>query len=174
MKRMHIHVSVENLTESIRFYSAMFGGIEPTVRKHDYCKWELSDPAVNFAISQRLARSGIDHFGIQVETEEELTEMRNRFALAEIAAEEETAAPCCYAVSDKSWTVDPQGVAWETFRTLEAAPTYGKSRHDAGEPDAAAARTDTGADIDSDPSSPNTPRCGPQQSAVTIAFRRRR
>jgi hypothetical protein len=159
MKRMHIHVSVENLTESIRFYSAMFGGIEPTVRKPDYCKWELSDPAVNFAISQRLARSGIDHFGIQVETEEELTEMRNRFALAEIAAEEETAAQCCYAVSDKSWTVDPQGVAWETFRTLEAA----RSNAAAGE-----------SDNETDPSSPNAPCCGPQQSAVTIAFRRRR
>ncbi|MDQ7975730.1 ArsI/CadI family heavy metal resistance metalloenzyme [Paraburkholderia sp. SARCC-3016] len=176
MKRMHIHVSVENLTESIRFYSAMFGGIEPTVRKPDYCKWELSDPAVNFAISQRLARSGIDHFGIQVETEEELIEMRNRFALAEIAAEEETTAQCCYAVSDKSWTVDPQGVAWETFRTLEAAPAFGKSRHDSDPTDAAAANPDIGADAntDADPSSPNAPCCGPQQSAVTIAFRRRR
>ncbi|APR34610.1 ArsI/CadI family heavy metal resistance metalloenzyme [Paraburkholderia sp. SOS3] len=178
MKRMHIHVSVENLTESIRFYSAMFGGIEPTVRKPDYCKWELSDPAVNFAISQRLARSGIDHFGIQVETEEELIEMRNRFALAEIAAEEETAAQCCYAVSDKSWTVDPQGVAWETFRTLEAAPAYGKSRHDSDPTDAAAANPDIDNDADTDahtdPSSPNAPCCGPQQSAVTIAFRRRR
>jgi hypothetical protein len=161
MKRMHIHVSVENLTESIRFYSAMFGGIEPTVRKLDYCKWELTDPAVNFAISQRLARSGIDHFGIQVETEEELTEMRNRFAQAEIAAEEETATQCCYAVSDKSWTVDPQGVAWETFRTLEVAPTYGQSRHDA-------------AANDDEPPSPNTPCCAPQQqAAVTLAFRRR-
>jgi hypothetical protein len=170
MKRMHIHVSVEDLTESIRFYSAMFGGIEPTVRKTDYCKWELNDPAVNFAISQRLARSGIDHFGIQVETEEELTEMRNRFALAEIAAEEESATQC-YAVSDKSWTVDPQGVAWETFRTLEAAPAYAQSLHDGVKPEAVA---DAGTDADNDPSSPNPPRCGPQQSAVTIAFRRRR
>ena len=172
MKRMHIHVSVEDLTESIRFYSAMFGGIEPTVRKIDYCKWELNDPAVNFAISQRLARSGIDHFGIQVETEEELTEMRNRFARAEIAAEEESAAQCCYAVSDKSWTVDPQGVAWETFRTLEAAPAYGQSRHDAVMPEPVAG--ESGADAENDPTSPNTPCCGPQQSAVTIAFRRRR
>ncbi|CAB3757835.1 glyoxalase/bleomycin resistance/dioxygenase family protein [Paraburkholderia humisilvae] len=160
MKRMHIHVSVENLPESIRFYSAMFGGIEPTVRKHDYCKWELTDPAVNFAISQRLARSGIDHFGIQVETEEELAEMRNRFALAEIAAEDQAAAQCGYAVSDKSWTVDPQGVAWETFRTRE------QSRHDA-----------VVADPDGEPPSPKRPRLGPQpqpQPAVTIAFRRRR
>ncbi|MFC0398323.1 glyoxalase/bleomycin resistance/dioxygenase family protein [Paraburkholderia rhizosphaerae] len=156
MKRMHIHVSVEDLAESIRFYSAMFGGIEPTVRKHNYCKWELTDPAVNFAISQRLARSGIDHFGIQVETEEELTEMRNRFALAETAAEDEAAAQCGYAVSDKSWTVDPQGVAWETFRTREQA------WHDGV------------VDADDEPPSPNKPRHAAPQSAVTLAFRRRR
>jgi hypothetical protein len=174
MKRMHIHVSVEDLTESIRFYSAMFGGIEPTVRKHDYCKWELTDPAVNFAISQRLARSGIDHFGIQVETEEELTEMRNRFALAEIAADDQTATQCCYAVSDKSWTVDPQGVAWETFRTLESAPAYGQPRHDAV-PVPVPVPVPVALPADAEPASPNnTSYCVPQQSAVTIAFRRRR
>ena len=64
MKRMHVHVSVQSLTESIRFYSAMFGNVAPTVLKDDYCKWELKDPAVNFAISQRGAKPGVDHMGI--------------------------------------------------------------------------------------------------------------
>ena len=137
MKRMHIHISVEDLEASTRFYTAMFGGAEPTVSKSDYRKWVLSDPKVNFAISQRGAKSGVDHLGIQVETDEELAEMRERFASAELPVIEQTATTCCYAKSDKSWTVDPQGVAWETFRTLEAAPTYGQSRHDP-EPDAAA------------------------------------
>jgi hypothetical protein len=130
MKRMHIHVAVENLAESARFYTAMFGGTEPTVLKDDYCKWELTDPKVNFAISQRGAKPGVDHLGIQAETDEELAEMRSRFASAELPTLDQTATTCCYAKSDKSWTVDPQGVAWETFRTLEAAPTYGQSRHD--------------------------------------------
>jgi hypothetical protein len=137
MKRMHIHVAVENLSESARFYTAMFGGIEPTVLKSDYCKWELSDPRMNFAISQRGAKPGVDHLGIQVETDEELAEMRNRFATAELPTLDQKSTTCCYAKSDKSWTIDPQGVAWETFRTLEAAPTYGESRHDS-EPTAAA------------------------------------
>lgn len=128
MKRMHIHVSVENLSDSIQFYRAMFGNAEPTVVKHDYCKWELSDPAVNFAISQRGAKPGIDHVGIQVETDAELAEMNARFAATQLPVETQTGTTCCYAKSDKAWTVDPQGVAWETFRTLEAAPVYGQSR----------------------------------------------
>ncbi|PQV45834.1 ArsI/CadI family heavy metal resistance metalloenzyme [Paraburkholderia sp. BL21I4N1] len=138
MKRMHIHVAVENLTASARFYTAMFGGIEPTIQKSDYCKWELSDPKVNFAISQRGAKPGVDHLGIQVETDEELVEMRSRFSNADLPALDQAATTCCYAQSDKSWTIDPQGVAWETFRTLETAPTYGQSRHDP-EPTALAA-----------------------------------
>jgi hypothetical protein len=129
MKRMHVHVSVTDLNESVRFYRAMFGNVEPTVRKDDYCKWELTDPAVNFAISQRGAAPGIDHVGIQVETDAELAEMNARFAVAELPVQRQIGATCCYAKSDKAWTVDPQGVAWETFRTLEKAPTYGQSRN---------------------------------------------
>jgi hypothetical protein len=128
MKRMHLHISVENLADSIRFYSAMFGDVGPTVVRSDYCKWELTDPVVNFAISQRGAKLGIDHVGIQVETDAELVEMNERFASAQLPVETQTGTTCCYAKSDKAWTVDPQGVAWETFRTLEAAPVYGQSR----------------------------------------------
>ncbi|MEF9443341.1 glyoxalase/bleomycin resistance/dioxygenase family protein [Burkholderia sp. 1B3(2022)] len=127
MKRMHIHVSVDNLDDSIRFYRAMFGNAEPTVRKSDYCKWELTDPAVNFAISRRGAKPGVDHIGIQVDTDAELAEMNARFAAAQLPVQEQIGTTCCYSKSDKAWTVDPQGVAWETFRTLEAAPVYGTS-----------------------------------------------
>lgn len=131
MKRMHIHVSVENLDDSIRFYRAMFGNAEPTVLKPDYCKWELTDPAVNFAISKRGAKTGVDHIGIQVETDSELAEMNARFAAANLPVDEQIGTTCCYAKSDKAWTVDPQGVAWETFRTLEAAPVFGTSHEPA-------------------------------------------
>lgn len=129
MKRMHIHIAVDDLDVSTQFYSAMFG-VAPLVQKDDYRKWELDDPRVNFAISKRGVVPGIDHLGFQVETSEELAEMRARFASAELPMMDQTATTCCYAKSDKSWTIDPQGVAWETFLTLEAAPTYGRSRHD--------------------------------------------
>lgn len=93
MKRMHIHVAVEDLNDSIRFYRAMFGNTEPTVLTSDYCKWELTDPAVNFAISQRGAKPGVDHIGIQVETDAELEEMNARFTAAKLPVQEQTETP---------------------------------------------------------------------------------
>jgi len=122
MKRFHIHVGVENLDESIRFYSALFGA-EPVKAKPDYAKWLLEDPCVNFAISTR-ANKGIDHLGIQVEEESELTELRERLKAGNIAATEEGETVCCYARSDKSWIQDPAGIPWETYRTMEDAQLF--------------------------------------------------
>jgi catechol 2,3-dioxygenase-like lactoylglutathione lyase family enzyme len=124
MKRLHVHVAVRDLEQSIRFYKAMFDA-EPTVKKDDYAKWQLEDPRVNFAISQRGAKAGIDHLGIQVESDAELGQLRSRLAQADVAIRDQRNATCCYAKSDKHWTIDPQGIAWESFHTLEAAPRYG-------------------------------------------------
>jgi catechol 2,3-dioxygenase-like lactoylglutathione lyase family enzyme len=126
MKRFHLHVSVSDLDTSVKFYSALFGR-PPAVVKPDYAKWMLDDPRVNFAISERGFRPGIDHLGIQVDTAEELTVLREQTAAADIATAEQTNAACCYARSDKYWITDPQGIAWETFHTLESIPIYGDS-----------------------------------------------
>lgn len=126
MKRFHLHVSVSDLDTSVKFYSAIFG-TTPTVLKPDYAKWMLDDPRVNFAISKRGFRAGIDHVGIQVDSAEELTALREQAAAADIATAEQTNATCCYARSDKYWITDPQGIAWETFHTLESIPIYGDS-----------------------------------------------
>ncbi|MGQ5525262.1 ArsI/CadI family heavy metal resistance metalloenzyme [Chitinimonas sp. PSY-7] len=124
MKRLHVHVSVDNLAKSIDFYSAMFA-TAPTVSKADYAKWMLEDPRMNFAISQRGVEAGLNHLGIQVESADELAEMHHR--LQELASNltEETGAACCYAKSDKYWVNDPQGIAWETFHTLDTIPVFG-------------------------------------------------
>ena len=124
MKRFHVHVAVPDLVESIRFYSMLFGA-EPVVRKDDYAKWMLDDPRVNFAISARGGTTGVNHLGLQVESGKELEAMHTQLAAADSAVLPEKDANCCYARSDKYWTTDPAGVAWETFHTLGNAPTYG-------------------------------------------------
>jgi hypothetical protein len=124
MKRFHAHVSVENLADSIRFYSGMFGA-EPTVLKPDYAKWKLEDPCINFAISQRGAKIGLDHLGIQVESDDELSEMQARLAAVEPEVKKEEGVQCCYARSDKYWVSDPSGIAWETFHSLDSIPVFG-------------------------------------------------
>ena len=127
MKRLHLHVSVPDLEQSIRFYATLFGA-EPSVVKDDYAKWMLDDPRVNFAISrQPNCAQGVDHVGIQVDTSEELAELAGRLKAAGAQTFDEAATTCCYARSDKSWVADPAGVRWETFYTFGEATTYGAS-----------------------------------------------
>jgi len=125
MKRLHVHVSVEDLDRSIRFYSTLFAA-EPTVTKSDYAKWMLDDPRVNFAISSgQHATKGIEHLGIQVESADELAEVYDRLKAADRPVLDEGATTCCYAKSEKSWIADPQGVVWETFHTTGESVDYG-------------------------------------------------
>lgn len=124
MKRLHVHVAVHDLKQSLRFYSALFAA-QPTVLKDDYAKWMLDDPRVNFAISNRGASAGLDHLGIQAENGEELEDIGARLRQADVAVQPQKGASCCYAKSDKYWTLDPQGIAWESFHTLDSVPTYG-------------------------------------------------
>jgi catechol 2,3-dioxygenase-like lactoylglutathione lyase family enzyme len=120
MKRFHVHVGVENLEQSIRFYSGLFGS-PPTLQKTDYAKWMIDDPRLNFAISQRGGRSGVNHLGLQVDSAEELGGIRERFAGADAATVlDEPDSNCCYAKSDKHWVTDPQGIAWEGYHTLDS------------------------------------------------------
>jgi len=124
MKTFHVHVAVDDIAASVRFYSTLFA-IEPSVRKDDYAKWMLDDPRVNFAISARRGARGVDHLGFQVDSDEELEAMHGQLVEADAAIIAEKAATCCYARSDKYWITDPAGVAWETFHTLGTAPLYG-------------------------------------------------
>ena len=124
MKRLHVHVGVDDLAHSIRFYSTLFGS-EPSVTKTDYAKWMLDDPRVNFAISADNAHKGVEHLGIQVESEDELKEVYGRLKEADRPVLEEGATTCCYAKSQKSWIADPQGVVWEAFFTSGEATLYG-------------------------------------------------
>jgi catechol 2,3-dioxygenase-like lactoylglutathione lyase family enzyme len=125
MKRLHLHVAVEDLGKSIGFYSTLFGA-PPVVTKDDYAKWMLEDPRVNFAISERGRAGGVDHVGIQVDTAEELSELAARLKAAGETTFDQEATTCCYARSDKAWVNDPSGVRWETFFTFGDATSYGE------------------------------------------------
>jgi hypothetical protein len=125
MKRFHVNVTVDDLAQSVRFYSTLFAA-EPTVLKPDYAKWMLDDPRVNFSLSAGSGNApGISHLGIQAEDEGELAEVFDRLAQAERPILEEKGTTCCYAQSDKQWVTDPQGVVWETFYTYGEATVYG-------------------------------------------------
>jgi catechol 2,3-dioxygenase-like lactoylglutathione lyase family enzyme len=127
MKRLHVHVGVNDLDQSIGFHSTLFGAA-PTVMKDDYAKWMLDDPRVNFAISSgHHAAKGVEHLGIQVESDEELAEVYGRLKAADRPLLEEGATTCCYAKAEKSWIADPDGIVWEAFFTNGEATVYGDS-----------------------------------------------
>lgn len=127
MKRLHVHVGVSDLDQSIAFYSTLFNA-QPSVTKADYAKWMLEDPRVNFAISaEHHSTRGIEHLGIQAENGDELAEVYGRLKAADRPLLEEGATTCCYAKSEKSWVSDPDGVVWEAFFTSGDATVYGDS-----------------------------------------------
>lgn len=124
MKRMHVHVAVEDIPIAVGFYSALFA-TQPTVVKSDYAKWMLDDPRVNFAISTRGRQPGLDHLGIQVESRDELQDVCARLHKAGRDIIEQGETTCCYAKSEKSWIDDPAGIAWEAFFTTGEMTHYG-------------------------------------------------
>jgi catechol 2,3-dioxygenase-like lactoylglutathione lyase family enzyme len=134
MKRFHVHVSVSDLPESIRFYSTLFGS-EPARVEVDYAQWMLDDPFINFAISQRQAKAGLDHLGVQVAEADELQSATGRLQAADATMVKQINAACCYARSDKNWITDPSGIAWEIFHTLDSIPVFGADTH-SGTPEA--------------------------------------
>ena len=126
MKRFHVHAHVQDLDASIAFYSKLFAA-PPTRTESDYAKWMLEDPRINFAISTRGSQVGVDHLGIQTDTEDELVELKAQAAAADMTLLDEGETTCCYARSDKYWLTDPQGIAWEQFHTLGDIPVFSQS-----------------------------------------------
>ena len=124
MKRLHVHIAVDDLQRSIDFYSTLFDA-PPSVRKDDYAKWMLEDPRVNLAISARGAAPGVEHLGIQAEESGELADVYDRLKRADAPVLEEGETVCCYAQSEKSWVSDPAGVPWEVFHTTGDSAVYG-------------------------------------------------
>lgn len=160
MKRFHAHVHVDDLAQSIAFYSKLFA-VAPTRVEADYAKWMLEDPRVNFAISTRGAQPGLDHFGMQTDDAAELAELKARAEAADMALLDEGNTTCCYARSEKHWVTDPQGIAWEHFHTLGDIPVF----NEAQQPTAAGACCSPAAA----PAAAATPKaacCGPATSTA--------
>lgn len=163
MKRFHVHLHVSDLEKSIGFYSKLFAAT-PTRQESDYAKWMLQDPPVNFAISTRGSKVGIDHLGIQADDEAELSELKARAASADQAMVDEGMSTCCYARSEKHWVTDPQGIAWEHFQTLGNIPVFSEKER---------ATLSTGDTAPQTPVEPATSACCPptRGKAIPIAVK---
>lgn len=126
MSRLHVHLKVRDLDESARFYSALFGR-GPDKLKPDYAKWMLDDPCANVSISVRTGETGVDHVGVEVESDDELAAIAGRVKASGAQIAEEADAACCYARSNKYWARSPEGAAWELFHSFGESAAFGKS-----------------------------------------------
>ncbi len=131
MKRFHIHLHVDDLTQSVAFYSKLFAA-QPARVESDYAKWMLDDPRVNFAISTRGSKPGLDHLGFQVDDAAQLDELKARAQSADLALLDEGETTCCYARSEKHWITDPQGIAWEHYHTLGEIAVFNQASQGSG------------------------------------------
>jgi len=147
MKRFHVHVHVEDLAQSVAFYSKLFAA-EPARLEGDYAKWMLDDPRINFAISTRGGKPGVDHLGFQTDDAEELNELKARARAADLAMAEQGETTCCYARSEKHWITDPQGVPWEHFHTLADIPVFSEQAPQADTANACCAPATRGKPVD--------------------------
>lgn len=137
MKRFHVHIAVPDIAAGVAFYTGLFGQA-PSMLRDDYAKWLIDDPRLNFAISARGAQVGVDHLGIQVDSDDELAVLRSQLELAGANVTNQPNAKCCYASSNKHWTEDPAGVPWEAYHTMSNMPTYGADAGRRGEDTAGA------------------------------------
>lgn len=125
-KTLHIHISVENIQESIAFYNAQFQ-TQVTKVKEDYAQWIVEDMALNFAISTKENTQGINHLGIQYETDKDLKDAQTYFEAHEIHGRVENDANCCYKSSNKYWLKDPSGIIWEHYHSSADIEVFGDS-----------------------------------------------
>lgn len=146
MKRFHVHLNVEDLAQSVVFYTKLFGA-QPARQEADYAKWMLDDPRINFAISTRGGKPGIDHLGFQTDSPEELAALKSQAQAADVALLDEGHTSCCYAESEKHWITDPQGIAWEHFHTLGSIPVFSEKPQSAPSASACCAPTPQGKPI---------------------------
>lgn len=133
MKRFHLNLTVADLDRSIAFYSALFDA-EPTISKSDYAKWLVDDPQLNFSITTRGSRAGINHAGLQFDEEADLSGIRERLNGISASTFDQENAACCYARSDKAWVRDPDEISWEAFVTHEQTQRYGEDAAESNVP----------------------------------------
>lgn len=111
----HVSLNVSNVDASVAFYEKLFG-VSATKRKPGYAKFDLEQPSLNLSMVQ-ATRTGLNasHFGIQVQSSEDVAAAWARFKQAGLSIRTEQDTSCCYALQDKVWTTDPDGNEWEVF-----------------------------------------------------------
>ncbi len=129
--KLHLSLAVKDFEASLGFYSDLFK-LEPAVQRDGYAKWDVQDPPVNFSIEQSEQDSGVDHLGIQADSEDELAELAERVRHSGQPYIDVERTDCCHARMDKAWVKGMADEKWEVFIThRHDLEDYGETQQEA-------------------------------------------
>ena len=125
MSRIQLALNVENLEESIAFYSTLFG-TEPAKTKPGYANFAVAEPPLKLVLIENPGNGGsINHLGVEVVDVDTVDSELTRLGQAGFASVEERDTTCCYAKQDKFWVQDaPNGERWEIYTVLADSDTF--------------------------------------------------
>ena len=124
MSRVQLALNVDNLDESITFYSTLFG-VEPAKRRPGYANFAVPQPPLKLVLIENPGRGGsINHLGVEVADTDIVNAEQARLAQAGLASVDERDTTCCYAKQDKFWVEGaPNGERWEIYTVLADSVT---------------------------------------------------
>lgn len=114
--RMHVNLYVSNIEATIKFYNTLFGQ-EPLKVKPNYAKYILQSPSliISFVENPERVQQNFGHLGFEVATKDDMMKKMEELTLKGLNLKQEIGTSCCYALQDKFWATDPDGVQWEVY-----------------------------------------------------------
>lgn len=125
MSRVQLALNVDDLDESITFYSKLFG-VAPTKTKPGYANFAVADPPLKLVLLENPGKGGsINHLGVEVGSSETVHAEIARLTGEGLFTDEEIGTTCCFATQDKVWVTGPAGEKWEVYTVLADSDTFG-------------------------------------------------
>jgi catechol 2,3-dioxygenase-like lactoylglutathione lyase family enzyme len=123
--RIQLALNVDDLDESISFYSKLFG-TEPVKVRPGYANFAIADPPLKLILMENPGQGGsLNHLGVEVGDTSAVETEQARLAEVGLASVDERDTTCCYARQDKFWVQGaPNGERWEIYTVLEDSATF--------------------------------------------------
>ncbi|HEY3737786.1 MAG TPA: ArsI/CadI family heavy metal resistance metalloenzyme [Jatrophihabitans sp.] len=125
MARIQLALNVDDLGESIAFYSKLFGSGPAKVRD-GYANFAIVEPPLKLVLIENPGQGGsLNHLGVEVADTDAVDDEQARLAATGLASRDERDTTCCYAKQDKFWVENaPNGESWEIYTVLADSPTF--------------------------------------------------
>src|SRR3954464_7557744 len=118
MSRVQLALNVENLDESIDFYSKLFATPPAKVRP-GYANFAIAEPPLKLVLLEGVGAPGsLNHLGVEVESTGDVASTQQRLTGDGLATATEDQVECCWALQDKVWVDAPDDLSWEIYTVL--------------------------------------------------------